>query len=167
MGAMLPGHLVGGLRIASPKNLTVLLQTLHGSCMVPFMAERMRVTAAIIERDGKILIGKRHMGSYYGGFWEFPGGKVEEGETLESCLERELKEELAIGCTVGDQITDTRYDYPDRHIHLYAFSACITQGEPVPLAHDEIRWVAPGDLISFAFVPADLPVISAVLRGWN
>lgn len=128
------------------------------------MMDTMDVTAAVIFRDGLVLIGQRYGGGYYGGFWEFPGGKIECGEAPEECLKRELMEELGIHCTVGKEISRTVYDYPDRRVHLHAFKAAIDRGEPTALVHDELRWVKPADLATFTFVPADLPVIAAVLR---
>ena len=123
----------------------------------------MNVTAAVIQRDGLVLIGRRKAGDYYGGYWEFPGGKIEYGETMEECLERELREELGVECIVGPLLTDRVYDYPDRTVRILSFTVEITGGEPEPLEHDEIRWVSPDDLFSFSFVPADIPIVEAVL----
>jgi len=128
------------------------------------MNDSLEVTAAVIRRDGLVLIGKRRAGDFYGGFWEFPGGKIEDGESPEECLKRELAEELGIECAIGPLLTDTFFRYPERNIRLYSFLVDSITGEPGALEHDEISWVPPGELSWYAFVPADVPIIQAVLR---
>ncbi|MBN2050038.1 MAG: 8-oxo-dGTP diphosphatase MutT [Spirochaetales bacterium] len=128
------------------------------------MNKTLEVTAAVIRRNGLVLIGKRRAADYCGGLWEFPGGKIEPGESPEECLKRELAEELGIECAVGELLIETLHAYPDRAIRISAFLADILSGEPAALEHDEIRWVKPEDLPSYAFVPADLPIVDRIIQ---
>src|SRR5512137_212243 len=107
------------------------------------------VTAAVIERDGYILIGKRKRGKRHAGKWEFPGGTLEDGETNEQCLKRELLEELAITAEIGDLVCSSTFSYtPDWTIQLMAYRATIISGTFNLNDHEEIRWVKPKDLVN-------------------
>ena len=123
------------------------------------------VTAAIIRRNGKLLIARRHPGGPTGGLWEFPGGKIEGGEAAETCLARELHEELGIRAGIGRRIGASFHDYGDFEIRLIAYEASILSGTPRPKDHSEIRWVAPGDLHRYRFAPADLPFVERLSAG--
>ena len=90
------------------------------------------VTAAVIERDGKLLITRRQQGVHLEGLWEFPGGKCDDGESLRACLERELREELDVGATIGPEIFTTTHAYPERSVELHFFE-CEISGTPRPL----------------------------------
>ena len=118
------------------------------------------VTAAIIERDGSILIARRKRGKMHSGRWEFPGGTLEEGETYEECLERELKEELAVTARIGElyYISEHRYS-EDLTIRLLAFRVDVISGSFTLTDHDEIRWVKPADLADYTFPEADRPIV--------
>ena len=119
-----------------------------------------RVTAAIIEKDGKILIAKRKTGDkLFAGLWEFPGGKVEEGETPEECMARELKEELDIEVEVGELITSNKHKYPHGIFELLAYRVKHVSGEMVLNDHEEIKWVTADEMSNYEFPPADLPII--------
>jgi len=118
-----------------------------------------KVAAAIIRRDDKILICKRGAGGNCEFLWEFPGGKQERGETLEECLERELKEELGIKIRINGVFDETTYKYSDREISFTFFNAEISEGEPVPSVHQEIRWVYPAELKDYEFCPADKEIV--------
>ena len=119
-----------------------------------------RVTAAILEKDGKILIAKRKTGDkLFAGLWEFPGGKVEEGETPEECMARELKEELDIEVEVGELITSNKHKYPHGIFELLAYRVKHISGEMVLNDHEEIKWVTADEMSNFEFPPADLPII--------
>jgi len=118
-----------------------------------------KVTAALIERNGKILIARRHANGPFGMKWEFPGGKVEEGETPEECLERELHEELAIQAKVGAFFGASRYDYGHLEVELLVYRVFQFSGEPRLHDHEEIRWVLPHDLLKYDFPEADRPII--------
>lgn len=118
------------------------------------------VSAAVIERDGMILIARRKRGKLQAGKWEFPGGTIEEGETPQECLERELREELAIKVVVGDLVCESEYSYSsDFTIRLLAFRVEVISGTFDLNDHDEIRWVRPPDLVKYEFPEADKPLI--------
>lgn len=112
------------------------------------------VTAAVVEQDGAFLVTRRVKGTHLAGTWEFPGGKCEEDETLAACLRREMREELAVHCTVGDELFTITHDYGDRRIALHFF-ACTLQGEPVPQLGQAMQWVPRERLRELEFPPAD------------
>jgi 8-oxo-dGTP diphosphatase len=117
------------------------------------------VTAAVIEDHGRYFVTRRHKGAHLEGYWEFPGGKCEEGESLHDCLRRELKEELGAEVTLGDEIFTVTHSYPDRDVELH-FLACTFLNTPVPLLGQEMRWVERADLRSLDFPPADEALIA-------
>jgi len=127
--------------------------------------EIVQVAAAIIQQDGRFLIAKRKAGTHLGGFWEFPGGKQEPGESLETCLRRELQEELGIEITAPEPFRVIRHEYPDKTVELHFFRCSVAGGEAQPLGCDELRWVEPGELASVTFPPADQSVIQVLARG--
>ncbi len=107
------------------------------------------VTAAVIHRAGQVLIARRPSNGLLGGMWEFPGGKVEPGETLAEGLHREIIEELGVSIAVGDAFGIYQHGYTHFKVTLHAFCSTLTAGEPQALHASEIRWVAPGELGSF------------------
>ncbi len=117
------------------------------------------VTAGLLQQDGMVLITKRPAGSHLAGYWEFPGGKQEVGETLEECLEREMKEELGVNVRVGKCLLNVDHEYENRIISLYLFQCTHLSGELNPLMCEEIRWVHPEDLRQFHFPPPDEKII--------
>lgn len=112
------------------------------------------VTAAVIERDGHYLVTRRQKGVHLEGLWEFPGGKCEPGESLEACMAREIREELAVEASVGAEILRTVHEYPGRRVELH-FLACSITGVPAPQQGQELRWVSRNDLSALQFPPAD------------
>lgn len=123
------------------------------------------VTAAVIESDGHILIAKRRQGSRFAGKWEFPGGKLEKGETPEQCLKRELQEELDITTDVGELVSSSEYSYtPEWTIRLLAYRATVISGVFNLNDHEEIRWVRPADLARYDFPEADKPIVEILMR---
>ena len=112
------------------------------------------VTAAVVERDGRLLVTRRLKGSHLEGYWEFPGGKCEPGETLEASLVRELREELGVDAVVGEKILATSHPYPERRVELHFFSVTLS-GEPVPQLGQEMQWVPREELGSLKLPPAD------------
>jgi len=122
------------------------------------------VCAAIIERDGRFLITKRQKGAHLEGFWEFPGGKCEPGETLAACLVRELREELDAEVAVGENVFTSLHAYPMGSVELH-FLACELIGEPAPQLGQQMLWAAPEDLARLPFPPADLELIQMLTRG--
>jgi 8-oxo-dGTP diphosphatase len=122
------------------------------------------VTAAIIEDHGRYFVTKRQQGVHLEGLWEFPGGKCEPDESLEECLRRELKEELGVDATIGEEVLAVTHDYPGRRVELH-FISCALLNSPVPLLGQEMRWVAPDELRSLRFPPADEQLIALLQRG--
>ena len=121
------------------------------------------VTAAVIERDGKYLVTRRQRGVHLEGYWEFPGGKCDPGESLDDCLRRELVEELGVDAEIGEELLAVTHTYPDRRVELH-FIACTLIGAPSPLLGQEMRWVARAGLRSLQFPPADDELIAMLER---
>jgi len=122
-----------------------------------------QVVAAILERDGRILICRRTAEQSHALKWEFPGGKVEPGETPPQALERELEEELGIRAAAGKEITRYQYSYPGKNpILLIFFRITRFEGEPINLIFHEMRWEPPRRLAGFDFVEGDLEFIRAL-----
>ncbi|HEY9593015.1 MAG TPA: 8-oxo-dGTP diphosphatase MutT [Spirochaetia bacterium] len=124
----------------------------------------MRVTAGIMESDGRVLIARRRPGKHMGGKWEFPGGKIEPGETPEQSLHRELDEELAIRARVGEFLCSTSYVGDGVSLELLVYRIDAVEGEPQLLEHDEIRWVVPGDLLEYDLADSDRTVVEKLYR---
>jgi 8-oxo-dGTP diphosphatase len=123
-----------------------------------------RVTAAIINKDDKVLLARRAPEENHAGYWEFPGGKVEAGETAEGCLQRELHEELGIETRINSFYTESQYEYPAGKVQLLAFLVEITRGEIQLRVHDRFAWVAPIDLLEYSLLPADIE-IAKMIKG--
>lgn len=117
------------------------------------------VAAAVIEREGRVLVTKRPEGVHLEGHWEFPGGKCAPGETLEQCLARELREELDVDAEVGPELLSTSHDYGDRRVELHFFQ-CALASEPRPLLGQEMRWIERRALATLTFPPADTQLIA-------
>jgi 8-oxo-dGTP diphosphatase len=122
------------------------------------------VAAAVVERDGAFLLTRRLDGAHLAGCWEFPGGKVEEGERLDECLRREMLEELGVHAIVGRAIFSTTHAYAERRIELHFFE-CEIFGELNPTMGQEVRWVPRGDLRSLDFPEADAELIDRLASG--
>ncbi|MEZ4883596.1 MAG: 8-oxo-dGTP diphosphatase MutT [Chitinophagales bacterium] len=118
-----------------------------------------QVTAAILEKDGKILIAQRKVGDRLAGKWEFPGGKIEVGESPEICLQRELQEELGIETRIGYFLYQTDYQYPHIHIRLLAYKTFYLSGEFQLHDHAAIEWVTLQEMQNYDFAPADIPIV--------
>jgi len=123
-----------------------------------------KVVAAIIKDKNQLLIAKRHSKDPLAGMWEFPGGKLEPGETPEECLLREIREELRIEIEIGDFYDDNVYGHRDQAIHLLFYWAHVMNGEVTPVVHDEIKWITINELARFDFAPADVPIVKRLER---
>ena len=124
------------------------------------------VVAAVIERDGRVLICQRKVGDRYSLKWEFPGGKVEPEEDPGAALRRELKEELNILASIGYEITRYEYQYQDRAPILLLFHRVSEfDGEPRNLAFEQIRWEAPERLPDYDFLDGDTEFVGRLARG--
>lgn len=125
--------------------------------------KQIQVVAAVIVRDGRIFATQRGYGEFKDG-WEFPGGKIEAGETAEQALVREIKEELNTDITVGSYIGTVEYDYPQFHLCMQVFYASIKQGSLELLEHEAARWLSKNELDSVAWLPADQYIVDHYLR---
>ena len=129
------------------------------------MSKAFSIVAAIIRRDDQILITKRPDHVHLAGLWEFPGGKVESGESLEAALHREIREELGVEITVDREFFSVAHEYPDKSVHLHFFDCTILRGEPQPLEVADLRWVKTAELVDFEFPPADVELIRRLRSG--
>jgi mutator protein MutT len=120
------------------------------------------VLAAVIERDGRILVTRRLEGTHLSGLWEFPGGKCEAGESHETCLGRELLEELGVRADIGSELLTVEHAYPTRTVRLH-FRTCAIHGEPQALLGQEMRWVRRAELGALQFPEADRELIELLL----
>lgn len=119
------------------------------------------VVAAIIKQDDKIFATQRGYGDYKDG-WEFPGGKIESGETPEQALIREIQEELAMTVEIDRHIVDVAYDYPQFHLEMGCFLCSIADGTPCLLEHEAAKWLSSADIDSVDWLPADVLVVEAL-----
>ncbi len=117
------------------------------------------VAAALIFRDGKLLIAQRHAGSHLGGLWEFPGGKREPDETFEQCLVRELREELGVEASVGELFDEVTHAYPEKTVRLKFFICRLEGGEPEPLGCAAVKWTGKSELEDHEFPAADAKLL--------
>lgn len=122
-----------------------------------------RVVAAVIHQDHRILATQRGYGEFKDG-WEFPGGKIEEGETPEVALIRELKEELTITVKPEKLLTVVEYDYPNFHLSMHCFLSSIEQGEINLLEHEAMKWLSHNEPDSVAWLPADHGLIELLKK---
>lgn len=123
-----------------------------------------QVTAAVIIKDGLVLITERPEGGRHPGAWEFPGGKVEPGETPEECIARELGEELGVTVAVGERLAVFHHSYPDLIIDLLAFRCEVIGGEPSDIGCSAHAWVAPGELYGYDLLPPDIELARLLER---
>jgi len=101
----------------------------------------------------------------HGGLWEFPGGKMEPGESPRESLRREIREELGCDIAVDEQVADVTHRYPDLVVRLITFRARLTGGRPTPREHAQLRWVPPAELSALAWSPADVPTVQQMQDG--
>ncbi|MCW3989820.1 MAG: (deoxy)nucleoside triphosphate pyrophosphohydrolase [Candidatus Bathyarchaeota archaeon] len=123
-----------------------------------------RVTAGLLEKDGRLLIAQRMSGDMLENKWELPGGKIEDEESPEDCLKRELFEEFNIITEVDEFFGSNDYEYEHGHIELLAYRVKHISGEITPTSHAQIQWVVPETLIDYDFAEADKPLIQKYLK---
>ena len=117
----------------------------------------------VLNASGEVLIDQRLEEGLLGGMWEFPGGKQEQGETIDTCIARELQEELGIAVTVGDELITVDHAYSHKKLRFVVHLCTWESGEPQPLASQQVRWVRPDDLKNYAFPAANTKIIAALL----
>ena len=122
------------------------------------------VAAAIIWDGDRFMICQRPEYKARPLLWEFPGGKVEPGETMEEALIRECREELGINLAVGDSFCDVVHAYEDITVHLTVFYAAISGGTPLMLEHNDLRWIKASEIPQYDFCPADDTILKLILR---
>lgn len=127
------------------------------------MNKIIKVVAAIIVDDGKIFATQRGYGDFKGG-WEFPGGKIEVGETPEEALAREIKEELEVDIKVGDLLDTVEYDYPTFHLSMDCFWAEIISGDLVLKEHEAAKWLTKDELDSVDWLQADVTLVTKITQ---
>lgn len=123
-----------------------------------------RVAAAVIRKDGRVFATQRGYGPYKDG-WEFPGGKIEPGETPQEALIREIREELEICVAVGDKLAQAEYDYPDFHLSMSCYLCAVLSGRLTLKEHEAARWLGPEEMDAVDWLPADRAVIRQIRRA--
>ena len=135
-----------------------------GSKPLPFQQIGVGV---VLNAQGLVLIDQRMEEGLLGGMWEFPGGKQESGESIETCIKRELMEELGIVVSVGEELITVDHAYSHKKLRFVVHLCAWVSGDPQPLASQQVRWVAPDQLNTFAFPAANTRMIEALLRSIN
>ena len=123
------------------------------------MSKVIDVAAGLIFRRGQLLISQRRPGDHLGGLWEFPGGKLEPGESFEHGLVRELREELGIEVSVGEKIAEITHGYPEKTVRLVFLKCELLSGEPQPIHCHALAWVVADQLLDYEFPAADAQLI--------
>lgn len=126
------------------------------------MKKSIDVVGAVILADGKVLCAQRGPHGPLGGKWEFPGGKVEGGESPRQALEREIGEELLCVVNVGEEVTTTRHEYDFAVITLTTFFCQLLHGEPQLTEHSAVEWLSPANLHELDWAPADIPAVHLI-----
>lgn len=141
-------------------------QEAGGDCLQmnhPSSLPHKRIGVAVIRNDQReILIDRRRANGLLGGLWEFPGGKIEANETVEACIEREVREELAIEVEVGEHLITIDHTYSQFHVTLFVHYCRYLSGEPQAIECDEIRWVSLEEIDQFPFPTANSQIIAAL-----
>jgi 8-oxo-dGTP diphosphatase len=120
------------------------------------------VTAAIIRKGDLVLVARRSPSQKLAGFWEFPGGKVEENESLEDCLVREIREELGVTATAGRTLCESDFHYEHGFFRIVAIEALVESTDFTLKDHDKIAWLPPQQLHSLSLLPADEPIVAVL-----
>lgn len=131
------------------------------------MKKEINVVGAIIVDGRKILAAQRSDTMSLPGMWEFPGGKIEDGETPREALVRELQEELLYTAEIGEEVASTRHEYDFGFVTLTTFYSKLVDGEPKLTEHSEIRWIEASELNSVEWAPADIPAVEKVVHDFS
>ena len=122
------------------------------------------VTAAIIISNNRVLLTRRKKGQKLEGYWEFPGGKIEKHETPQSCIERELSEELNVKAKAGEIIAESTYEYSHGSIKLIGIETALLSDKIQLSVHDKAEWVLLEDVANFKLAPADIPIAKILIK---
>ena len=125
------------------------------------------VSAAIIIEDGKVLLARRAKGEKLAGYWEFPGGKREEDETIDECLVREIREELSLDIEVVGEFDTSDYEYPGGQIRLIGLLAEIQNGVISKTVHDLVEWIDISSVLDYRLAPADIPLAERLRNDYG
>lgn len=120
-----------------------------------------KVVAAVIIKDGQLFATQRGYGNYKD-WWEFPGGKIEPGETPQEALRREIREELDTIVSVGELLYTVEYDYPEFHLSMQCYLCTIVSGELTLLEHEASRWLSKDELLNVRWLPADVAIVEKI-----
>lgn len=131
------------------------------------MKKNIHVVGAVITNGNKILCAQRGMEKSLPGLWEFPGGKIEETETPQSALKREIQEEMHCQVAIGEQVEHTVHEYDFGVVHLTTFYCQLVTGTPVLTEHIAIRWLEARELEQLEWAPADIPAIEKLKRTYQ
>jgi mutator protein MutT len=123
-----------------------------------------RVAIALVFRDDRLLVTRRRLDTHLGGFWEFPGGKLEPGESLEACAEREVLEETGVVCHARGRRRPISHEYPERHVEIHPVECDWLRGEPVAREVSEAVWVPRSRLGELEFPPANAGLLKELSR---
>lgn len=126
------------------------------------LKKQINVVGAVIVRNDEILCAQRGLGGSLGGMWEFPGGKIESGETPRQALEREIQEELLCTVTVADEVITTTYEYDFGIVTLTTFYCQLVDGEPKLTEHEATKWLKRSELATLEWAPADIPAVEII-----
>ena len=124
--------------------------------------KELEITAGIIVKNNKVLIGQRKFHDKFGGKWEFPGGKIEKGETPEEAIRREIREELEVEIEVGPLLGTIEYDYPNFHLSMDTFLAKVREGTIVLKEAEAAKWLTKSSLDTVGWLPADQTIIKKI-----
>lgn len=131
------------------------------------MKKNIHVVGAVIINDHKVLCAQRGPDKSLPLLWEFPGGKIEDNETPQAALKREIEEEMHCKIEVGEQVEHTVYEYDFGIVHLTTFYCKLTEGNPVLTEHVDIKWLETKDLKSLEWAPADIPAIEKITHDYQ
>lgn len=124
-----------------------------------------QVAIALVWRDGELLVSRRRAGQHLGGFWEFPGGKLEPGEAPGRCAEREVAEEVGLVVRAERERPLIRHEYAERIVELHPVDCRYESGEPRALEVAEVRWLQPAELAALELPPANAPLVAELVRA--